>query len=188
MNQTTNTLTDYQLLAQAKVEATLQPPLAEAFEAILLRYQRLIHYIGYQYFKNQQDAQDRSQETALKIYNALPRVTITEDGSLKAWIATVATRTCLDFLRRHSISTVEFLPEHVTDNAPSAEDDFYMLEDMRDLRDKVEALPTNYRVALTLRDIEGFSYEAIANMLEINIGTVKSRINRARASLKKLLK
>ena len=182
--------TDWQLLARAKIEYTLQPPPTGAFEAILLKYQRLIYYIANRYFSSKEDAQDASQEAALKIYNGLQRVDIEPEGSLKPWISTVITRTCIDFLRKNRIQTVELTDETGMKPAtpsPTVEDIATNNERGEEILKALKALPHDTRMIIILRDIEGLSYEEVANAMELNIGTVKSRLSRARGQLKKLL-
>ena len=179
--------TDAQLLTAAKLERIATPPSERAFEAILLRYEKLIHYIARRYFDSREDALDASQEAALKIYNGLPKVTIPEDGSLKPWICTVVARTCLDEIRKNRLSTVELNEETVRSTLPSAEDIVTGNERVQEILTAVKHLPEEYRMVIILRDMQGLSYEEVAKALELNIGTVKSRLARARSRLKKLV-
>ena len=180
-------LTDFQLLASAKMESTIVPPLSDAFEAILLKYEKLIYYIARRYFSNHEDAMDAAQEATLKIYKGLPRVTITEEGSLKPWICTVVARTCLDEIRKNRLSTVELNDDIVKSTLPSAEDIVTSNERAEEIINGINNLSEEYRMVIILRDMQGLSYEEVAKALELNIGTVKSRLSRARDRLKKIL-
>jgi len=180
--------TDAQLLAAAKLEKSMTPPSTGAFESILFRYEKLIHYIARRYFDNNEDALDASQEAALKIYNGLPRVEIPDDGSLKPWICTVIARTCLDAIRKNRVKMVEFTEETIQGTIPSAEETVIINERAKEILDAIKKLPDQYRMIIILRDMQGLSYEEMAKILKLNIGTVKSRLSRARANLKKLLK
>jgi len=179
--------TDAQLLAAAKLERIATPPTTGAFESILLKYEKLLHYIARRYFNNQEDALDASQEAALKIYNALPRVEIPDEGSLKPWICTIIARTCLDALRKKRTKTVELTEETVQSSLPSAEETATANERVNEILNAIDKLPNEYRMVIILRDMQGLSYNEMANILDINIGTVKSRLSRARANLKKLI-
>jgi len=179
--------TDAQLLAIAKLERNRKPPASEAFESILFRYEKLIHYIARRYFRSKEDAMDASQEAALKIYKGIPKVVISEDGNLKAWICTIIARTCLDALRKQKAQTIELTEEIVKGSLPSAEESAEANERVREILAALKKLPDDYRMVLILRDMQGLAYDEIARILEINIGTVKSRISRARANLKKLV-
>ena len=180
-------LTDSQLLIKIKEEFGHVPPLTGAFEELLERYQKLIYYISRRYFSSNEDAMDASQEAALKIYNGLQKVTIAEDGSLKAWICTVVARTCLDSIRKQRIKTTELMDETIKSTLPSAEDTVTAKERVNEILNAIQNLPKDHRMVLILRDMQGLSYDKIAHILGVNIGTVKSRLSRARDSLKKEL-
>ena len=180
--------TDAQLLAAAKLERSMTPPATGAFEDLLFRYEKLIHYIARRYFDNNEDALDASQEAALKIYNGLPKVEIPEDSSLKPWICTIIARTCLDAIRKNRVKTVELTEETIKNTLPSAEETATANERVKEITNAINKLPDEYRMIIILRDMQGLSYEEMAKILRLNIGTVKSRLSRARTNLKTLLK
>ncbi|MCL1862973.1 MAG: sigma-70 family RNA polymerase sigma factor [Defluviitaleaceae bacterium] len=177
-------MTDITLLEQAKKN----PPASEhAFEEILQKYQKLIYYIARRYFNSPEDAMDASQDAAIKIYNGLPRITLPEGGTLKAWICTVTARVCLDVLRKQRPQTTE-LTEVIPDTgSPSAEESATTNERVREILGAINNLQPDHRMVVVLRDMQGLTYDEIANILNITVGTVKSRISRARAGLKKAL-
>jgi len=179
--------TDAQLLAAAKLESFKKPPLTGAFESILFRYEKLIYYIARRYFTNREDALDASQEAALKIYKGLTGVTISDDGSLKPWICTVIARTCLDAIRRNRVTTTELNEEIVQSTLPSAEETVAANERIYEIMAAIKKLPEEYRMIIILRDIQGLTYDEVAKTLDLNIGTIKSRLSRARARLKKMV-
>jgi len=179
--------TDAQLLATAKLEKLMTPPVTGAFESILLKYEKLIHYIARRYFSCWEDALDASQEAALKIYNGIQQVEIPKDGSLKPWICTIITRTCLDAVRKKRIQTLELTEETIQGSLPSAEETATANERVREILDAIQKLPVEFRIMIILRDMQGLPYEEITKILNINVGTVKSRLSRARAGLKKLI-
>ena len=180
--------TDAQLLAAAKLERSMTPPLTGAFESILFKYEKLIHYIARRYFNNREDALDASQEATLKIYNGLDRVEIPQEGTLKPWICTVIARTCLDAIRKNRIKTVELTEEAIVSTLPSAEETATGNERVKEILDAVNKLPDDYRMIVILRDMQGLSYDEMAKVLDINIGTIKSRLSRARANLRQIVK
>jgi len=181
--------TDAQLLATAKVEITKKPPQTGAFEAILFRYEKLIHYIARRYFNNREDALDASQEASLKIYNGLSKVIISESDSLKPWICTVIARTCIDALRKNRITTMELTEEVIAlpSSNETVEDTIVGRERVNEILEAMQLLSKEYRIVIILRDMQGLSYDEIADTLNMNVGTVKSRLSRARAALKKIL-
>ena len=180
-------VTDAQLLATAKLERSMTPPATGAFEVILSKYEKLIYYIARRYFTNFEDVLDASQDASLKIYNGLSLVVIEEEGTLKSWICTVVARTCLDLLRKNRVKTVELTEEIAPSALPSAEETAIANARATEIFDAIKTLPDDYRIIIILRDLQGLSYEEMAKILEINLGTVKSRLSRARASLKKML-
>ena len=160
----------------------------KVFEEILRRYEGLIYHIARRYFQSPEDAMDASQEAAIKIFNALPRVTLPPDGNLKAWICTVTARTCLDALRKRRPPTVELCEEIIPSTYPSAEDTAVANQRVQEVVAAIKKLPEDHRMIIILRDMQGLSYEEIADGLKISAGTVKSRLSRARAGLKLLLR
>jgi len=177
--------TDAILLAAAKDEIS-RGRINDAFEQILLRYEKLIYHIARKYFSNAEDAMDASQEAAIKIFNGLSRVTLPESGNLKAWICTVTARVCLDALRKRRVQTTE-LTEALHSTLPSAEETAAANERVNEIQQAINKLPNDQRMVIILRDMQGLSYDEIAAALKINVGTVKSRLARARDKLKKLL-
>jgi len=176
-------ISDYDLLLQAQSEYED----GDAFEKILLRYERLILHVTRRYFPSTEDALDASQEAALKIYNGLSAVKIDEDGNLKAWICTVTARCCLDSLRKKRPQTTELTDDVVPASAPSAEESAQANERVHEILSAIKKLPESHRMIIILRDMQQLSYDEIAEALEISVGTVKSRLSRARAGLKDLL-
>jgi len=177
--------TDETLLALAKQE--IPKGRQNAFEQILLKYEKLIYYVARRYFNNPEDAKDASQDAAVKIYNGLARVILPEGGNLKAWICTITARTCLDSLRKRRPQTTEYTEEIVKSTLPSAEDMASANERVQEILAAIKKLPEDQRMVLILRDMQGLSYDELADALQINVGTVKSRLSRARAGLKKIL-
>ena len=179
--------TDANLLAAAKLERVEGH--SDAFEQILLRYEKLIYHIARRYFANAEDAMDASQEAILRVYKGIPNVIVQEDKTLKAWICTVTSHTCLDIVRKRRIATEELSDEAIAaiPALPSAEDSALTNERTRELVAAIHRLPDDHRIVLILRDIQGLSYDELAKTLGLTMGTVKSRLNRARAALKQML-
>ena len=174
-------------LHKKEIKSGTTPAGCKSFDEVLRRYEKLIYHIARTYFQNLEDAKDASQDTAIKIYNALHRVVIEEDGSLKAWIATVTARTCLDVLRKKRPQTIELNTDISAGSVASAEDSVVAKEKAQEILSAIKKLPNNHRMIIILRDMKGLSYDELATALSINIGTVKSQLSRARAGLKKLL-
>ena len=144
--------------------------------------------------KNRENAEDALQETYLKVYNSLD--SFEGDSSFKTWLYKIATNVCLDMLRkekRHahqSLIVTDEDGEHeleIADETYSPEISAKKSAAMDALKKAMESLSKEHKTAITLRDISGLSYEEIAETTETTVGTVKSRISRARAHLKILL-
>jgi RNA polymerase sigma-70 factor (ECF subfamily) len=159
-----------------------------AFERLMQKYERLMYYIARRYFSSNEDAADACQESAIRIFKGLPTVKLPESGSLKSWVCAVTTNTCVDLLRKKRVATTTIPEGEVTYQAePSAEETAMGRERIRDIMAAMEKLPDDHRTIIILRDMNGLSYQEIAETVGINEGTVKSRLSRARTALKNLL-
>ena len=166
----------------------LQAP--NAFEYIFTRYEKLIYHICRRYFSNNEDAMDAGQEAALRLYRALDKVTPKEDGSIKSWVCAVTANACLDIVRKRRVETEELTDQtasSIYSTTASAEEDAAARERVREVSAAIARLPNDQRIILILRDLQQLSYDELAETLQISIGTVKSRISRARTALKKML-
>ena len=132
--------------------------------------------------------EDLAQETFVRAYRAIS--TFGDDGRqhLSSWILTIATRLALDELRKRPLVTeplgraVDELPSH-----RRADDDMERRLLWEAIETAVRQLPPEYRAAFLLREVHGFDYESIADALNVDLGTVKSRLNRARSALRSAL-
>ena len=164
----------------------------EAFNTLLAMHQRRMFAITMRMFnKHQQDAEDSLQEAMLRIYNSIGG--FKEESSFSTWVYRITMNVCLDELRRrkrdHTIS-IETLAEGgvlIPDDREGPEMIAVRRQALRAIERAIAELPEEMRVPLVLRDIHGYSYEEISNMLGINIGTVKSRISRARKRLRETI-
>jgi len=141
--------------------------------------------------KNREDAQDCLQDAMLRIYKALP--TFKGQSSFSTWAYRITMNTCLDDLRRKKVRQASSLDQMLevgwapVDDNNTAERHLENSELKRNLSKAIQTLPEEMRAAVVLRDVQGFSYEEIANMLSTNVGTVKSRISRGREKLREIL-
>jgi len=162
-----------------------------AFEKLVLEYEKNVYNIALRMTGNSEDASDMTQEAFIKAYNSLQ--SFRGDSKFSVWIYRIATNVCLDFLRSKSRRpTVSLSVEDndgedvqldVADESQSPE----LLLDRQMTRDSVrrglETLSPEYRQILLLREIQGLSYDEISQALGLEVGTVKSRIFRARKKL-----
>jgi RNA polymerase sigma-70 factor (ECF subfamily) len=164
-----------------------------AFEAIVLKYQDKIYSLCRHMLGNAHDAEDAAQEVFLKAYQALPR--FQPDASLYTWLYRIAANTCLDHLRKPVFESLfgpsgegEGLVHDRASEAPSPERLYQSKQTDRALQEGLGKLSPKLRAIIILKEIEGLSYEEIADSLAISMGTVKSRIARAREELQKVMK
>lgn len=159
-----------------------------AFEAIVIRYQDRIYSLCRYLLRDPRDAQDAAQDAFLKSYKALKD--FRPESSLYTWIYRIAVTTCLDYqrkLRRESPRN-EPLAEDLPSDAPFPDQLYESRESTEVIQGALQKLPEKLRAAIVLREMEGLSYEEIAEVLHTSVGTVKSRISRAREDLRRLLK
>jgi RNA polymerase sigma-70 factor, ECF subfamily len=159
-----------------------------AFERLVERYYQRIDRLAQQVVRHPPAAEDITQEVFLRAYRALPR--FRGEASLYSWLYRITLNLCLNYLRQQAnrVSTVED-PDAST--PPVSADPSSLLENQereRLVRGAIDALPAHYRVAIILRDLEGLSYQEIADILGIPLGTVKSRINFGKHLLREALR
>lgn len=163
-----------------------------AFELLVMKYQRKLARLLSRMVRDPAEIEDITQESFIKAYRALPQ--FRGESAFYTWLYRIAVNTAKNYLvarGRRAPTTTEF-------NAEEAEgfDDAELLRDIAtpeaELQTKqiaaavnkaVDALPEELRTAITLREIEGLSYEEIAQMMDCPIGTVRSRIFRAREAI-----
>ncbi len=163
----------------------------DAFEKLVTEYEKSVYAIAMRMTGNPEDAADMTQETFIKAYNSLQA--FRGDSKFSVWLFRIASNVCLDFLRSRSRKPTVSLSmeddegeETQLDIADESQSPELLLERglTRDaVRRGLDALPPDYRQILLLREIRGLSYEEIAEALQLEAGTVKSRIFRARKRL-----
>lgn len=161
-----------------------------ALEELIRFLTPTIYKVAFSMLGNEHDASDAVQETFIKILKALPG--FRGDASLTTWVYRITSNTCLDMLRSmgryQTISPDDedvFL--QIPDTNPSPEDALVTGERKAAVRNAINALPDAYRLVVTLCDLNGLPYGEVATILDCPLGTVKSRLNRARALLLKKL-
>jgi RNA polymerase sigma-70 factor (ECF subfamily) len=177
---------------QALIEAAARGELP-AFNQLILAYQGLAYNLAYRILGNGDAAADATQEAFIKAYRSLGQY---RGGSFKAWLLRIVTNVCYDQLRslqRRPASSLEDLAgnsEHAGQLVDEAEQpaDYALRQELGGvIQQGIERLPPDQRMVLVLSDIEGLSYEEIAQVMQSSLGTVKSRLSRARAKLRDFL-
>ncbi len=166
---------------------------ASAFEELILKYQDRIYNLCRHMLGNTHDAEDAAQDTFIKAYQNLNK--FTPEASVYTWLYRIAVNTCLDYKKRPFFKSLfiktnedeEYIPEPVSEEA-SPEKLYESKQLGLALRKNLGKLSLKLRTVIILKEIDGLSYEEIAEVLDVSIGTVKSRISRAREELKVLMK
>lgn len=137
------------------------------------------------------DAEDLVQETYVRALRALPRFNAQGPGSVHAWVRRIATNLFLDQARRRSRLRFDPFAEGTEEQVPAAgegpEASFERAHLDVDVARALADLPPDYRAAVVLCDLEGYSYQEVADTLDLKLGTVRSRIHRGRTHLRQAL-
>ena len=164
-----------------------------SFEDIVRKYQDKIYNLCRHMLGNAHDAEDAAQDVFLKAYQALPK--FQPEASLYTWLYRIATNTCIDYKKKPVSESLfgdsgegERLVHDRASDAPSPEKLYESKQIDHALQEGLGKLSPKLRAIIILKEIEELSYEEIADTLEISMGTVKSRIARAREELQKLMK
>ncbi len=167
----------------------------EAFEELIKKYEKKVYSLCYRYSGNYDDANDLAQEAFLKVYNSIDK--FKGKSAFSTWLYRVTANVCLDEMRKQKKSPLSLDKPQETEEGEmyfSLPDQKYnpeVIAEKNDLRQLVHKgigeLPKEQRIIIILREMEELSYEEISEVLEISIGTVKSRLNRARKNLKEIL-
>lgn len=168
----------------------------DAFEQLILRYEKKVYTIAYKYMGNAEDASDLAQEALIKAYQSIG--SFRGEASFGTWIGRITANKCLDELRkRKKLQTTSLddeleleegsVQKELVSEKATPEQHTIRQETVQYVQQKLGQLKEEYRIVLVLRELEGYSYDDIADMLNCSLGTVKSRISRARNYLKELV-
>ncbi len=170
----------------------------EAFGELVKAYESMVYNTAMQALRNSEDAYDVSQEVFIKAWRSITG--FRGDSKFSTWLYRITCNQIKDYIRAKSRHATISLSEYDSDDDTDKETDIpdtnrsvmpeevYLRDELRDtVREAIESMSEDHRQIIVLRDIEGYSYEEIAEMLGLEIGTVKSRINRARNAVKEFL-
>jgi RNA polymerase sigma factor (sigma-70 family) len=165
-----------------------------SFNVLVLRYQDYIYSVTYRIMGEGEGAADAAQETFLTAYRKL---TSFRGGNFKAWLARIATNACYDELRKQKRRPQDYLEEMpgsemydeppVAADAPNPEQEAQRADLNRALQECIGGLSIDQRMVLVLSDVEGLSYQEVAENVGAELGTVKSRLSRARLAMRRCL-
>jgi len=162
----------------------------QAFNRLVVIYQTLAYNVAYRLTHNPDQAADATQDAFISAFRAIKRF---RGGSFKAWLLRIVTNACYDRFRsakRHPTSSLDGKledPDHsviMTDHKESPEDLALRRDLGKAIQARLDQLPPHQRITVILSDIQELSYEEIAEVTGVSLGTVKSRLSRARARLR----
>ncbi len=166
----------------------------DAFNALVLRYQNAAYSAAYRLLGDPFTASDATQEAFISAYRSIRDF---RGGSFKAWLMRIVTNGVYDRLRyekRRPADSIEDLPGADSDDgAPLAsqsatpEQIAEQHDAQRALQDCLSALPPDQRLTMVMFDLEGYSYQEVADQTDVQLGTVKSRLSRARLAMRRCL-
>jgi RNA polymerase sigma-70 factor (ECF subfamily) len=159
-----------------------------AFEDLVRRYRNDVFGLAYHFTRNREDAWDLAQEAFVKAHRGLRR--FRGDASLRTWLLRITANHCRDFLKRRRLNTVPLEDARETDAA--RQDTPASSASAREAGDAIlavlETLPFKHRTAFILREFEGLSYAAMAEVMNCSQGTVMSRLHYAREKMREGLR
>lgn len=164
-----------------------------AFEQLIAQYEKKVYNLAFRLTGNHEDASDVAQEAFIRVYNSLPE--FRGDSSFATWLYRIVNNVGMDELRKRKRQRATSLDDTVTvedgemtrqlaDSAGGPEQALERVETQRAVQESINSLDEEYRMVVVMCDLQGYSYNEIAETLGINLGTVKSRLHRARQALK----
>ena len=166
----------------------------DAFNALVLRYQDAVYGVALRIMSDPHRAADVAQEAFITAYRRLETF---RGGSFKSWLLRITTNQCYDELRRlkrRPATSMQDLPDADADDGPALPDDSDSPEEVAEQRELnqaiaacIQSLGDDQRTVLVLSDVEGMSYQEVAEITGANLGTIKSRLSRARAAVRDCL-
>ncbi|WP_127016499.1 RNA polymerase sigma factor [Anoxybacter fermentans] len=167
----------------------------EAFARLVDCYKNRIFQLIYCKIQNKEDIEDLAQEVFLRIYKSLKK--FDQKRKFSTWIYTIANNLCIDYLRKKRLQAVSLdaplFPSNkdiyieIPDEEYAPELILQKTDEQKRIIEAVESLAEEYKLVIKLRHFKGYSYKDIGKILDLPIGTIKSRIYRARKKLKDIL-
>ncbi len=166
-------------------DSTWVPP---TWEEVVRDHSSRVYRLAYRLTGNRHDAEDITQEVFVRVFRSLSSY---RPGTFEGWLHRITVNLFLDSARRRQRQRTDALAEDAAERLPGLDPGPERAYEYRNLTDDVQraldALSPDFRAAVVLSDIEGLSYEEIATTLGVKLGTVRSRIHRGRAQLRRAL-
>lgn len=176
-----------------KLLSKIQAGDLDAFNTLVEKYQKKVFNIAYNYMGNTEDASEIAQEAFLRAYTSLKG--FRNESSFKTWLYNITANVCKDELRkRKKFNMVSFdspvmyndqeLKKEYKADSFTPEECYEIKENQETVRKIISMLPEDYKIILILRELKELSYDEISETLDCSLGTVKSRLSRARKMFK----
>ncbi|HEU4323367.1 MAG TPA: sigma-70 family RNA polymerase sigma factor [Roseiflexaceae bacterium] len=181
---------------ERRLISTAQRGDVESFNALVRLYESRVYNLCYRMLGDGDSAADAAQDA---FFSAFRNLRSFRGGSFRSWMLRIATNTCYDALRarkRRPTTSLNTDDDDSDDSSPlqiadagEAPDEFALRRELAGaIQQALDTLPDEQRLAVVLSDIQGLAYEEIAQIMNANLGTVKSRLSRGRARLREALK
>jgi RNA polymerase sigma-70 factor (ECF subfamily) len=170
-----------------------------AYAELMMKYRNTIYYMMLKMVGNEEDAEDLTLEAFGKAFNRLHQYS--PSFAFSTWLFKIASNNCIDFIRKKRISTLSLdqpmndsdenssdFSDTITNDNLDPEEKFIRKQKIRIMREIVDQLKPRYRELIVLRYFREYSYEEIAEHLELPLGTIKAQLYRAREQLYQLMK
>ncbi|TWD73256.1 RNA polymerase sigma-29 (SigE) subunit [Kribbella amoyensis] len=165
-----------------------QPDVLPSWDEIVRTHSARVYRLAYRLTGNKHDAEDLTQEVFVRVFRSLSGYT---PGTFEGWLYRITTNLFLDGARRKQRIRFDGLPEDAHDRLPAKgagpAEKLDSGQFDHDVQHALDQLPEDFRAAVVLCDIEGMTYDEIADVLGVKLGTVRSRIHRGRSMLRKHL-
>ncbi len=182
-------MTDQEMIAGCKKGSR------DAFNELVLKYQKQVFNIAYGMLSDYEDASDAAQEVFVKVYRSI--ASFKGQASFTTWLYRICANVCNDILRKRQRRGISIsldaeesdsgAPSEIPSSEPTPEESLEQNERQRAVRDAINSLSAEYREVIVYSDLQQLSYDEISAILRCPVGTVKSRLNRARNALRKNL-
>nr|WP_312579011.1 sigma-70 family RNA polymerase sigma factor [Sedimentibacter sp.] len=168
----------------------------EAFEELIKEHKKSAYNIALRVLRNVEDAEDISQEALIKVFKNIHNFNM--QSTFRVWMYRIVVNACLDFKRKKTIDAYSIdepikldgnneIHKEIEDNTNNPDAMIEKNFNSEMVNKAVNKLDDDFKTIIILRDIKGFSYQEISEILSCNLGTVKSRLNRARSNLKQII-
>jgi RNA polymerase sigma-70 factor (ECF subfamily) len=153
----------------------------QAFNDLMAAHEDRVFGICLRMLRDREAALDAAQETFITVFRKADR--FAGRSAFSTWLYRVAVNTCYDVARRSQRRRTDPLPEHTDPADPASDDAFGSIEMRSDIEEALAALPSEFRAAVVLSDVEGLALHTVSEILGVPVGTVKSRVFRGRRIL-----